>query len=418
MGPPGPQGPVGPPGADSTVPGPQGPQGPTGADSTVPGPQGPQGATGATGPQGATGAQGPQGVAGPTGPGVATGGSTGQVLSKNSATNYDTGWTTPFSQAQAQALYLPLTGGTLSGPLTVQGSVTTPSVVAPSGALGLWGSTAINFVIGGTTLWQINTTSLISGPDNTLDIGANGANRPRNLYLGGNATLGGWIAGSSRNLMRQSGFGYSPTTYPVVQVGDGPSSVALGVSTLSGVPGGNFRGQSELVVPNDWWITQVNAGATDFLLGTLRLTNGVLSHYGPVQFSPDNAYDIGASGANRPRTVYAATSVLTPLVSTPSGSLSFGTAGLNWTVQSGTGYLVPAANNAYDVGDYSGNRPRLIMAGSAVIPSATAGSLRGGTGVPSGAVGADGDFYFRTDTLTTANQRIYVRSSGAWIGIL
>jgi hypothetical protein len=60
-----------------------GPTGPTGADSTV---AGPTGLTGATGPTGATGA---------TGPGVATGGATGQVLSKSSATNYDTGWVTP-----------------------------------------------------------------------------------------------------------------------------------------------------------------------------------------------------------------------------------------------------------------------------------------------------------------------------------
>lgn len=54
-------------------------------------PQGPTGATGAQGPKGDTGATGPTG---PTGPGVAPGGSAEQVLTKNSATNYDTGWQT------------------------------------------------------------------------------------------------------------------------------------------------------------------------------------------------------------------------------------------------------------------------------------------------------------------------------------
>jgi len=51
--------------------------------------QGIQGPTGATGSTGATGATGPTGAAGP---GVATAGSTGQVLLKNSGTNYDTAW--------------------------------------------------------------------------------------------------------------------------------------------------------------------------------------------------------------------------------------------------------------------------------------------------------------------------------------
>jgi hypothetical protein len=49
---------------------------------------------GSTGAAGATGAAGSAGAVGATGPGVATGGTTGQVLTKNSATNYDTSWST------------------------------------------------------------------------------------------------------------------------------------------------------------------------------------------------------------------------------------------------------------------------------------------------------------------------------------
>ncbi len=103
-GPVGPQGPAGNTGA-------QGPAGPTGADSTVPGPQGPAGATGPQGPQGSTGAQGPAGQ------GVPVGGTAGQALVKVTGTNYDTTWQTPFSKASADALYLPLAGGTVSGPI-------------------------------------------------------------------------------------------------------------------------------------------------------------------------------------------------------------------------------------------------------------------------------------------------------------
>ena len=47
---------------------------------------------GNTGPQGPTGKQGPAGAPGPAGPGVATGGTTGQVLAKKSNANYDTEW--------------------------------------------------------------------------------------------------------------------------------------------------------------------------------------------------------------------------------------------------------------------------------------------------------------------------------------
>lgn len=93
----GPAGPAGDPGAAGAVgpegpEGPAGPAGPTGADSTVPGPQGTPGGTGPQGDPGTPGAEGPQGDPGAAGPGVAAGGTTGQILAKNSATDYDTGW--------------------------------------------------------------------------------------------------------------------------------------------------------------------------------------------------------------------------------------------------------------------------------------------------------------------------------------
>lgn len=94
QGPPGQQGATGSTGAqgpkgDKGDAGPQGPQG-------VAGPQGPQGAkgdTGNTGPIGATGPAGPTGATGAPGAGVIPGGTTGQILAKASATDYDTEWT-------------------------------------------------------------------------------------------------------------------------------------------------------------------------------------------------------------------------------------------------------------------------------------------------------------------------------------
>jgi hypothetical protein len=134
IGPQGPPGPAGTPGAPGTIgpqgpaglPGNQGPQGNPGADSTVPGPTGPTGATGPQGPQGnpgptgSTGSQGPQGptgatgpagptgATGPQGPGIAEAPSDGSLYGRLNAA-----W------AKVSAGFLALTGGTLTGPLTL-----------------------------------------------------------------------------------------------------------------------------------------------------------------------------------------------------------------------------------------------------------------------------------------------------------
>ena len=83
---------------------------------------------------------------GAPGQGVPTGGTTGQVLAKTNATNYNTQWVTPFTQSAADALYLtpataaglyltPATanglyinidGDTMTGPLTLAGPPSNP----------------------------------------------------------------------------------------------------------------------------------------------------------------------------------------------------------------------------------------------------------------------------------------------------
>lgn len=116
----GPAGPTGPAGADSTVPGPTGPTGATGPQGPQgdPGPTGPAGPTGATGLTGPTGPAGPTGPTGPTGAGVISGGTTDQLLAKNSNTDYDTKWV----NAPAATNGLP-TGGT-AGQIIVKDTAT------------------------------------------------------------------------------------------------------------------------------------------------------------------------------------------------------------------------------------------------------------------------------------------------------
>ena len=88
------------PRGDTGPAGPAGERGPAG-DTGPAGPAGERGPAGDTGPAGPAGEQGPAGPAGergpagdtgPAGPGVATGGTTGQVLAKKSNANFDTEW--------------------------------------------------------------------------------------------------------------------------------------------------------------------------------------------------------------------------------------------------------------------------------------------------------------------------------------
>lgn len=80
-----------------------------------------------------------------------------------------------------------------------------------------------------------------------------------------------------------------------------------------------------------------------------------------------------------------------------------------------------AVNNGHLFSGYSDAGTTLKYSLNAADGSLLLGnssSLRSGSGAPATALGANGDFYFRTDTPGTVNQRIYVKSAGAWVGIL
>lgn len=74
------------------------------------------------------------------------------------------------------------------------GTGTARSVIIQAGTGG-----TLSFRTNGTTnKWQIDTTgNFLAAADNTYDIGASGATRPRNLYIAGNGTFGGDISATS-----------------------------------------------------------------------------------------------------------------------------------------------------------------------------------------------------------------------------
>jgi len=88
----------------------------------------------------------------------------------------------------------------------------------------------------------------------------------------------------------------------------------------------------------------------------------------------DNTYDIGASGATRPRTGYFGTSVVAP---TFTGNLT-GSASLNLLLTGGTltGHLL-FTDNTYDIGASGATRPRTGYFGTSVVAPTFTGDVTG-----------------------------------------
>lgn len=153
QGPAGPEGPQGPAGADGAqgppgTDGADGAPGPPGADSTVPGPAGPEGPQGPAGPPGADSTvPGPPGA---DGVGVVPGGTAGQVLTKLTDTDFDTGWST-------------VTGGGGSGELPPEVAIIWDGTGAPDAALGADGDYYLDG--SGQTFYGPKGGAHIGGPD-------------------------------------------------------------------------------------------------------------------------------------------------------------------------------------------------------------------------------------------------------------
>lgn len=196
--------------------------GPTGAT-------GPAGSTGLTGAQGAKGDKGDTGSAGatgPAGPGVPVGGTTGQLLAKKSATDYDTEFINPPSGGGVASvdgrtgavvlsdLYVDVTGDTMTGQLIAPSvalnvaAANTPALIAKvagttaaelrasafgigigTGALQTASGAALDNVAVGTNALTVGTT----GVSNT----ALGSNAGSFVTTGQRNTLIGYHAGNS-----------------------------------------------------------------------------------------------------------------------------------------------------------------------------------------------------------------------------
>lgn len=114
-----------------------------------------------------------------------------QAMTLDANSNLIVGGTT----APNTSIKLTLTDGTISA---VHGYLT--------GGIAYQGTTsnhAVGFLTNNVTRWQINTSGhLLAAQDATYDIGASGANRPRDLYLSRDLTSGGTIVSSGDGRVR------------------------------------------------------------------------------------------------------------------------------------------------------------------------------------------------------------------------
>lgn len=112
-----------------------------------------------------------------------------------------------------------------------------------------------------------------------------------------------------------------------------------------------------------------------------------------------------------------------------NNSIQASATGLAFKSITGNGLVLPI--RARDAGDtrivdfnnYGGSRVASVNTSGGFVPGAPDGTAQSngiymGIGVPSNANGADNDYYFRLDTVSIVNQRLYVKISGTWTGIL
>ncbi len=167
----------------------------------------------------------------------------------------------------------------LAGAATIGGNLSVGGTLTLTGGVNLNGNVTVGDSAADTLTINATITSNLIFTDNTYDIGASGATRPRNLFLAGNATIGG------------------------AQTLTGALTVDSTTNATSGVTG-SIQTDGGIGVAKDIYV----AGSTtlgDASADTVTVNGTITSN---LLFT-DNTYNIGAIGANRPANVYVAAGV-------------------------------------------------------------------------------------------------------------
>jgi len=251
---------------------------------------------------------------------------------------------------------------------------------------------------------------ILFDPDNTYDIGASGANRPRNLYMGGHITLanngmvsvgnsGGTITlGSNGTIQFGSGgiLTWSSTTDPtatkdVLLFRDAANSLGQrnGVSAQSSAIYNTYSDTSNYErlrmywSGNSAWIASEAAGTGTgrslFLLGgTTQVAIPYSASGGRVTLTQNNAYGAihlqNTSGATAFTILEGGYLGLNYQI---NAAMRFGTnSTYRWQI-SAAGHLLAETDNTYDIGAVGATRPRHLYLGGGI---AAIGNIVSSTG--------------------------------------
>lgn len=186
----------------------------------------------------------------------------------------------------------------------------------------------LQFFVGSTNSFFVaaSTAHVLFNTDNTIDVGATGANRPRTLYVGTSlqvqsaAGANSIILGGSTTVAIGTDFAVRNGVAAIAIIGTAATSggiLALQPGTAAGT-----KAMLQFYNRNDGLNTgRINMDLT-YDAATLTVSSTTFGTGTPITsftwslnhlFSADNTYDIGASGATRPRTGYFATSVISPI---------------------------------------------------------------------------------------------------------
>jgi len=174
--------------------------------------------------------------------------------------------------------------------------------------LTVTGNTILGDASADTLTVNATITSNLIFTDNTYDIGASGATRPRSLFLGSNLTVGAETR-LFGNVTFENNAGAGQTAKLI-------QSNAFGAAIRFAANGSSATDRNlQLGYVNN---SAVFTSMLDVGAGFVLFNNS--AKWGSnFPFTSDNAYDIGASGADRPRTGYFGTSIITGSDSTISG---------------------------------------------------------------------------------------------------
>lgn len=175
----------------------------------------------------------------------------------------------------------------------------------------------------------------------------------------------------------------------------GVASVDGGTGNVIISPPSNTIEQKKTNVPQSLLVYEYFGSNTDFVrIGLQTQTNG--PEFIGVTVAP--------AGVIRDLTIGTTGNLLLA----PGG-------GLAWRVLATA--LAPVTNMTHNVGTGAAFLNQLFT-DSLSLNGLVGVTIFAGNTVPGVGIGANGSYYFRSDTPATALQRIYVKSAGVWVGIV